>query len=220
MCVESMQEHLSIPPRARWLINHLTGNRGLDIGFLGSKGEPYLHRTLRASTSAQIVGFDIAQEALLYREPDSVVGDVHSLPFFSESFDTVVLGEFVEHFQFLAPIFREIGRVLVPGGRLLLTTPNPYAWPRWLRHWLLAAFPGRAENVRAFLYAEGHVVLWEPLSLCHLLRLHGLEPMEVTTTHQVVPLLARLVPRLGMLDLRFFPFNRIGLYTCIEAIRV
>ena len=212
--------HSTIQPRVSWLISQVVGDIVLDIGFLGSKGEPLVHRAIRTSTPARVIGLDIAPEVLVHQEPDSLVGDVHFLPFRSGSFATVILSEFVEHFQSLSSMFTEIGRVLVQGGRLILTTPNPYAWPRWLKHWLLAVSPGRSENVRAFLYAEGHSILWEPLSLCDLLRMHGLEPIEVTTVHQVIPLLARLVPRLGMLDWRFFPFNRIGLYTCIAARRV
>lgn len=212
--------HPSILPRVRWLISQVTGDMILDIGFLGSKGVPLVHRVIRSSTAAHVIGFDIASEVLVHQEPDSLIGDVHFLPFCSGAFDTVIMGEFVEHFQYLSPMLAEVGRVLVQGGCLILTTPNPYAWPRWLKHWLLAASPGLAENVQAFLYAEGHLILWEPLSLCNLLRRHGLEPVEVTTRHQVIPLLARLVPRLGMLDWRFFPFHRISLYTCIAARRV
>jgi len=189
----------------------------LDVGFLGSKGAPLVHRAIREGAPGRVVGFDIASEVLTWREPDSIVGDVRFLPFVAGSFDTVVLGEFVEHFECLGPIFAEVRRVLGRGGRVVLTTPNPYAWSRWLRHWLLAVSPGRAVNVEAFLYARGHLVLWEPLSLCNLLRLYGLEPLEVTTRHQVVPLLARVLPVFGRLDWRFFPFSRVGLYTCIVA---
>jgi SAM-dependent methyltransferase len=209
-----------VQPRVRWLVSRVTGDMVLDIGFLGTKGEPLVHRTIRSGASGRVIGFDIASEVLTCREPDSVVGDVQFLPFVAGSFDTVVLGEFVEHFECLKPILTEVQRVLVRGGRLVLTTPNPYSWPRWLKHWLLAVSPGRAENVQAFLYVRGHLVLWEPLSLCNLLRMYGLEPLEVTTRHQVVPLLARVLPLFGRLDWRFFPFNRIGLYTCIVACRV
>lgn len=35
--------------------------------------------------------------------------------------------------------------------------------------------------------------------------------------HQVVLLLARVLPVFGRLDWRFFLFSRVGLYTCIVA---
>jgi len=49
-----------------------------------------------------------------------------TLPFPDESFDAVLLSEVLEHLMYSPlPMFREIRRVLRPGGILLLSTPNP-----------------------------------------------------------------------------------------------
>lgn len=49
-----------------------------------------------------------------------------TLPFPDESFDAVLLSEVLEHLMYSPlPMFREIRRVLRPGGVLLLSTPNP-----------------------------------------------------------------------------------------------
>ncbi|HEY9517122.1 MAG TPA: class I SAM-dependent methyltransferase [Gemmatimonadaceae bacterium] len=47
------------------------------------------------------------------------------LPFGSASFDLVVMVEVLEHVIEKEALLREVHRVLRPGGRLFLTTPNP-----------------------------------------------------------------------------------------------
>jgi SAM-dependent methyltransferase len=56
------------------------------------------------------------------------------LPFPDASFNAVLFNEVLEHLLY-APmlLFREIRRVLVPGGRLYLTTPNPAAISKLIR---------------------------------------------------------------------------------------
>jgi SAM-dependent methyltransferase len=56
------------------------------------------------------------------------------LPFPDASFDALLFNEVLEHLLY-APmlLFREFRRVLVPGGRLYLTTPNPAAISKLIR---------------------------------------------------------------------------------------
>ena len=47
------------------------------------------------------------------------------LPFLDKTFDLVLLDETLEHFNFHPKkVFLEIARILKPGGRLIITTPN------------------------------------------------------------------------------------------------
>jgi SAM-dependent methyltransferase len=55
-----------------------------------------------------------------------VVGDLEHLPFGSDRFDIVISRSVVEHLDNPVPVFRELGRVLHRGGRLVFTTPNKY----------------------------------------------------------------------------------------------
>lgn len=57
------------------------------------------------------------------REHTTVLFDGERLPFREASFDDVLCSEVVEHAASPEALLAEIRRVLVPGGRLLLTTP-------------------------------------------------------------------------------------------------
>jgi len=60
---------------------------------------------------------------------DLVVGDVRELPFPDETFQCVLSGSTLDHFTRLDDIYtslRELGRVLKPGGVLILTLDNPH----------------------------------------------------------------------------------------------
>jgi SAM-dependent methyltransferase len=63
-----------------------------------------------------------------------------ALPFADSSFDWVVFSEVVEHLLYSPlPVLREFRRVLRPGGRLLITTPNELYAKSRLRTILRAA---------------------------------------------------------------------------------
>lgn len=52
--------------------------------------------------------------------------DGSHIPYPDESFDIVVADNVVEHIADPAVVFREVGRVLKPGGRFLFKTPNKH----------------------------------------------------------------------------------------------
>ena len=55
-----------------------------------------------------------------------IVGDLAALPLRDRLFDIVVSRSVVEHLEHPRAVFRELGRTLKPGGRLIFTTPNKY----------------------------------------------------------------------------------------------
>ncbi|WP_353953644.1 class I SAM-dependent methyltransferase [Knoellia sp. S7-12] len=60
---------------------------------------------------------------------DYARGDVtQRLPFDDASFGCVVAGEIIEHVPDPDSFLREIRRVLVPGGTLIISTPNMVSW--------------------------------------------------------------------------------------------
>lgn len=62
-------------------------------------------------------------------------GDVTRMTFGDGEFDAVLMGEFIEHLypRDVDPCLNEVQRVLVVGGRILLTTPNPDGWKKRFR---------------------------------------------------------------------------------------
>jgi ubiquinone/menaquinone biosynthesis C-methylase UbiE len=83
-----------------------------------------------AGAAGSAVGVDVAEAALRRarsRHPDvefELVSVDGSLPFADNQFDLVWSSEVIEHVADTARWLSEVRRVLAPGGRLLLTTPN------------------------------------------------------------------------------------------------
>ena len=88
-----------------------------------------------------------------------VEGDACGLAFPASSFDWVLAVEVVEHLPRPDLFLREVHRVLRPGGKLLLTTPNRLQYLRpWHPRWCYRALRGRLvlepSHVREFSARE------------------------------------------------------------------
>jgi ubiquinone/menaquinone biosynthesis C-methylase UbiE len=75
-----------------------------------------------------------------------VRGDLYKLPFPDNSVDLAILRYVLEHLESPGEALREITRVLRPGGKVLLVTPNRRHYvcliasltPHWFHRWFLA----------------------------------------------------------------------------------
>ena len=79
------------------------------------------------ATGCRVVGVDIGEE--LRDNPnigERVRGDLERLPFAAASFDAVLASHVMEHLPRPERALSEVARVLKPGGRLLLLTPNRF----------------------------------------------------------------------------------------------
>jgi ubiquinone/menaquinone biosynthesis C-methylase UbiE len=113
---EMVREHLTQP--VRWL------DSGCGWRLLGEDLEPLENELVRL---AQIViGVDLDFDHLRKHVNISrrICGSLDSLPFPDASFDLVTCNMVVEHLQTPLTIFREMSRVLAPGGTLMVHTPN------------------------------------------------------------------------------------------------
>lgn len=81
----------------------------------------------------KVIGIDISHaltkiaKAMFVQKgfnPSLTVSEALNLPFADAVFDFCLCAEVIEHLQDSATLFREINRILKPGGKLILTTPS------------------------------------------------------------------------------------------------
>jgi dolichol-phosphate mannosyltransferase len=134
-------------------------SRVLDVGCGSS----------RIIGSARMVGLDIVLAKLRYarRYGNPLVhGSIFELPFKNGTFDCVICSEVIEHVPADERVFSELERVLEPGGRLILGTPDYDRW-RWRAlEWLYGRMaPGG--------YADEHVTHYSRSNLAAYLEARG-----------------------------------------------
>ncbi|MGI8800955.1 MAG: class I SAM-dependent methyltransferase [Solirubrobacteraceae bacterium] len=160
------------------------GERVLDVGC----GEGAFSAAL-AAIGAEPVGVDVAVEPLRRaraRFPElelHLVGD--RLPFPADAFDVVWAGEVLEHVADGLGLLEELRRVLRPGGRLLVSTPDH---PRRVV-WRLAF--SRAAFERHFSPLHDHVRFFTRRTLLLLLEEAGFGSVAFAPGGPAVGLLAR-----------------------------
>ena len=117
------------------------GGRLLDAGC-----GRYLKFSKELARTAEVVGIDLESKLETRNEgsPFGVRGDLNHLPFEASYFDLIISRFVVEHLERPAQVFGEFQRVLKPGGKVVLLTPNkydyvsliaaatPYSWHRSL----------------------------------------------------------------------------------------
>jgi len=110
--------------RYRFAKKFVLGRRVLDVAC----GEGYGTYALLKAGASQVTGVDISAEACRHAVAkygiNAIVGDAISLPLPDASFETVVSFETIEHLEEPGKFFDECLRVLVPGGKLIISTPN------------------------------------------------------------------------------------------------
>jgi ubiquinone/menaquinone biosynthesis C-methylase UbiE len=169
--------------RRRFLREHVRpGDHALDLGCGDGR-----FTGLLAAAGAQPVGADVAEAALCraratHPEIEFVLAPVSgALPLQDSAFDVVWASEVIEHVADTARWLSEVRRVLRPGGRLLLTTPN---------HPRLAILIGGLER-----YAEplsDHLHLYTQKSLRRLLEAFHFDQIELRAAGGP-PLMKRLL---------------------------
>ena len=143
--------------RLRLLSRFLVGTSVLDVGFA--------QRPNRFLTGSQVVGLDLSPMEVKPPYTRHVMGDAMNvdalLP--GSQFDTIILGEVIEHLERPYDLLRCIRDHIAPGGRLLLSTPNPLGVPVVLAEYC---------HLRRFYYSQDHVYyitprwVWRMLERC------------------------------------------------------
>lgn len=108
-----------------------TGERWLDLGcgrrlFPAWMGDPDNAEHALINRAEEVVGIDPDAEALHYNPLPIIkhLGTAQSVPEADASFDLITANMVFEHLDDPAAVLRESARLLCPGGRLILHTPN------------------------------------------------------------------------------------------------
>ncbi len=155
--------------RIHWMCTQVIGNDVLDIGcsqgitalLLGREG----HRVVGVDTDPAAIEYalrEVEKEAEYVRRnvKFQLVGG-EGLPFADESFDTVILGEILEHLTRPERLLAEAGRLLRPRGRAIITTPfGVHPHPGHVRTFYLSSFLGMVGQffgVQSLRVVDGYI---------------------------------------------------------------
>src|SRR5438128_735965 len=150
--------------------------------------------------SGRMVALDIVLAKLRYarRYGNPLVhGSIFELPFKDGTFDCVICSEVVEHVPADERVFSELERVLEPGGRLILGTPDYDRW-RWRAlEWLYGRLsPGG--------YADEHITHYTRANLGPYLQGKGfaIEGVEYVGGSEMIFSLKKLGPMVSPVSAR------------------
>jgi SAM-dependent methyltransferase len=140
-----------VASRTEYLTGLVRGREILDIGVIehqieSSSSSRWLHRQL-AEAAERCVGVDVLVdevEELRGRGFDVRCHDLSTGPL-DEQFDVIVAGEVVEHLDAPVAVLSSARQMLRTGGRIVVTTPNPYMVHRAWKH-LRGGFPDSADH--------------------------------------------------------------------------
>src|SRR3954447_10236537 len=80
------------------------------------------------SDTVRVIGVDLEEhlDTRNARSPYALRGNLERLPFPDAYFDVIISRSVVEHLANPQQVFREFSRVLKPGGKVILSTPNKW----------------------------------------------------------------------------------------------
>lgn len=130
--LKSIRNH-SVTKSKEWLINQIRNKRVLDIGavehcssFIQSSN--WKHAWIKENAS-YCLGLDILESLVLELQGKGynvIYMDATSDDNIGELFDVVHIGDVIEHVDNPIKLMQFARRHLKPGGKIIVTTPNPY----------------------------------------------------------------------------------------------
>jgi 2-polyprenyl-3-methyl-5-hydroxy-6-metoxy-1,4-benzoquinol methylase len=166
-----MRNRKLISDRTAYLCRLAEGKNVLDIGVVehfiaSSEREEWLHGRL-CKHAARCLGMDVLEkdvQELRTKGYHVIAWDVTKEPLASK-FELIVVGDVIEHLGNPHALFSNAGKMLAPGGRLALTTPNP---------WYANAVIKNVFEGNPFTDSADHVAWFDAGTLCELAARNGL----------------------------------------------
>lgn len=135
--------------RLRLLAALAQGTTVLDVGY-AQQPNPYLGNFHR-------VGLDLSppQADCPVRYEEEMVGNVNGISalLLGRVFDTIICAEIIEHLENPYALLRDLRPMLADGGRLLVSTPNPLAFPVVVAEFL---------RLKRYFYTADHLYYFLP----------------------------------------------------------
>jgi SAM-dependent methyltransferase len=161
-----------IADRVDYLCRLAAGKSVLDIGVVehttsATESPAWLHGNLKRF-AAQCLGIDVLEKdvaKLRERGFDVICADITHEPL-SKNFDVIIGGEVIEHLDAPGMFMENCSAMLPRGGRLVITTPNPWYASVILKHLFHAA---------VFVDSADHVAWYDAWTLYELGQRHGLD---------------------------------------------
>jgi 2-polyprenyl-3-methyl-5-hydroxy-6-metoxy-1,4-benzoquinol methylase len=188
---------------------HISGNKVLHVGCVAhdeSKRESgnWTHGLI-VEEADEVLGIDILQEDIekLQNEGYNVeYADAENFEL-NQTFDTIVLGELIEHLTDFDGLLRSIRKHLAPDGKLVITTPNAMAV-----HWTALRFL----NIE-FVNRE-HTCWFDNVTITQLLERYGFRVVETSYSGDASFRLTDPLQAVGWVIERILP-ERVGKSTLI-----
>jgi 2-polyprenyl-3-methyl-5-hydroxy-6-metoxy-1,4-benzoquinol methylase len=120
--------------KIRFFVKKSTGRNVLDLGCIDHapkniKSRFSLHAALN-ERAKKLVGLDYYEEGvteLVSQGWNVVYGDAQEFEF-DDLFEIITAGDLIEHLPNLQGFFESCHKSLMPDGKLVLSTPNPWCW--------------------------------------------------------------------------------------------
>lgn len=163
--------------RIDFLFKHVQEGNILDVGNLDLKS--HIHEALLEKLPhSTINGIDTEDQASFGKSFAHQTRDnAEKMPYESNTFDTVYLGEVLEHTWVPRQLAEECFRILKPGGIFIMDTPNVYALGRMLRY----SITGRD----VILGQPDHKIFFSRAMIENMYEKIGFEIVELTTDYRV-----------------------------------
>lgn len=149
--------------RLRLIADRVVGTSILDLGCAEAPN-PYL-------VGERVVGLDTVRMEVAPPYTEHIVGDVTNLDklVVGQTFDTICMGELIEHVERPYDLLRVVRGHIAEGGRLVMTTPNP-----------LGLFAVVAEYLflKRYYYTLDHTYYFTPRWVWRILERCGYEVLD------------------------------------------